>query len=46
MQMRNSQMYLLGLSQKSDAVGLHFGKLTYRLESFRAAVSLILCCLR
>jgi len=31
---------------KSDATGLHFGKLTYRLESCRATVSLILCCLR
>jgi len=31
---------------KSDATGLHFGKLSCRLENCHAAVSLILCCLR
>jgi len=31
---------------KSDAMGLHFGKLSYRLENCCAIVSLILCYLR
>jgi len=30
---------------KSDAMGLHFGKPSYRLENCHATVSLILCCL-
>jgi len=31
---------------KSDAMRLHFGKPSYRLENCHAIVSLILCCLR
>jgi len=30
---------------KSDAMGLHFGRPTYRLENCHTTVSLILCCL-
>jgi len=31
---------------KSDAMELHFGKPSYRLENCHASVRLILCCLR
>jgi len=46
MQMRNSQTFFVKAFTKSDAKGLHFGKLGYRLENCHATVSLILCCLR
>jgi len=31
---------------KSDAMELHFGKPSYRLENCHATLNLILCCLR